>query len=99
LLNKKRRLNLETNYFYYLCEKSQRKDMKNISVQISDVEYNTFGFSKDRLSFSEFAGIIEQQIARQALRRSVMLAEQHGLSAMSMDEINAEVNAVRQCKK
>ncbi|MDR0738170.1 MAG: hypothetical protein LBF39_03740 [Prevotellaceae bacterium] len=73
--------------------------MKTISVQISDVEYNTFGFSKDRFSFSEFAGIIEQQIARQALRHSVMLAEQHGLSSMTIDEINAEVNAARQCKK
>ena len=62
-------------------------------------EYNTFGLSKDILSFSEFADLIERQIARQALRRCVSIAENHGLSSMSMDEINAEVNAVRQCKK
>jgi hypothetical protein len=73
--------------------------MKTISVQISDVECNAFGFSKDRFSFSEFADIIEQQMAQQALRRCVTLAAQHGLSSMTMDEINAEVNAVRQCKK
>ena len=73
--------------------------MKTISVQISDVEYDTFGLSKNRFSFSELAGLIERQMARQALRRCVTLANRHGLSSMTMEEINAEVNAVRQCKK
>ena len=73
--------------------------MKTISVQISDVEYDTFGLSKNRFSFSELAGLIERQMARQALRRCVTLANRHGLSSMTMEEINAEVNAARQCKK
>jgi hypothetical protein len=72
--------------------------MKTINVQISDMEYNAFGFSKDRFPFSEFADIIERQLARQALAHSVALAGQCGLSSMTMDEINAEVNAVRQGK-
>ena len=73
--------------------------MKTISVQMSDVEYNTYGLSKDRFYFSEIAGLIEQQMARQAMRRCVTIAEQNGLSTMSMDKINAEIKAVRQCKK
>jgi len=73
--------------------------MRSINVQISDVEYNTFGFIKDSISFSEFAGLIERQIARQALRRCVSIADSHGFSGMSMDEINNEVNSIRQCKK
>lgn len=73
--------------------------MKTISIQISDVEYNAFGLSKDRFLFSEFADLIERQIAKQTLRRCVDFADQYGLSSMTMDEINAEVNAVRQCKK
>jgi hypothetical protein len=72
--------------------------MKTISIQMSDVEYNTFGLSKDVFYFSEIANLIERQVARQALRRSVELAEKYGLSSMTMDEISAEVNAVRQCK-
>ena len=72
--------------------------MKTISVQLSDVEYSTFGLSKDTFYFSEIANLIERQIARQALRRCVELAEKSGLSSMTMDEINAEVNAVRQCR-
>jgi len=63
---------------------------------MSDVEYNTFGLSKNILFFSEIADIIERQMARQALRRSIEMAERNGLSSMTMDEINAEVMAVRQ---
>jgi hypothetical protein len=73
--------------------------MKTISVQMSDVEYSTFGLSKNNFFFSEIADLIERQMARQALRRSVEMAEQNGLSSMTMDEINAEINAVRQCRK
>jgi hypothetical protein len=73
--------------------------MKTINVQISEVEYDAFGLSKDLFSFSEFADVIERQIAKQAMRRCVALAEQHGLSSMTVDEINAEIKAARQCKK
>ena len=72
--------------------------MKTISVQMSDVEYSTLGLSKNVFFFSEIANLIEQQVARQALRRSVELAEKNGLSLMTMGEINAEINAARQCK-
>ena len=72
--------------------------MRTISIQMSDVEYSTFGLSKDVFYFSEIANLIERQVARQALRRSVELAEKYGLSSMTMDEISAEVNAVRQCR-
>jgi len=72
--------------------------MKTISVQMSDVEYNALGLSKKVFFFSEIANLIEQQVARQALRRCVELADKNGLSSMTMDEINAEINAARQCK-
>jgi len=36
-------------------------DMKTISVQVSDDEYSTFGLTKERFLFSEFAGLIERQ--------------------------------------
>ncbi|MCL2808844.1 MAG: hypothetical protein FWD24_02125 [Treponema sp.] len=73
--------------------------MRSINVQISEVEYNAFGFLKDNIPFSEFADLIERQMARQALRRCVSLADSQGLSNMSIDEINSEINAVRNCKK
>jgi hypothetical protein len=74
-------------------------DMKTITVQLSEVEFDTFGLSKDLFAFSEFADIIERQITKQAMRRCVMVAQQNGLSSMTMNEINAEIKAARICKK
>jgi len=73
--------------------------MKTISVQMSDVEYSALGLSKNNFFFSEITDLIEQQIARQALCRSVEMAGKNGLSSMTMDEINEEIHAARQCIK
>lgn len=72
--------------------------MKTISVSISDLEYNQFGINNDRLSFSEFVDIINREITKQTLNRSVQLAEKYKISKMSMDEITDEVKAVRNAK-
>jgi len=72
--------------------------MRTISVQMSDVEYSILGLTKDSFFFSEIADLIERQMAQQALRRCVEIAEKNGLSSMTMDEIDEEVRAIRQCK-
>jgi len=73
--------------------------MRTISIQMSDVEYSAYGLPKNDFYFSEIVDLVERQVAREALRRSVEMAEQNNISAMTMDEINAEINAVRQCKR
>ena len=73
--------------------------MKTISVQISDVEYDIFGLSKKLFFFSKIADLVEKQRAKQSLRNCVAIAEQNGLSEMSMDDINAEIELARKCKK
>jgi len=73
--------------------------MRTINVQMSDLEYNSLGLSKNSFLFSEIIDLLEQQMARQALRRSVEMAAQNGLSSMTMEEINAEVKAARQCRR
>ena len=72
--------------------------MKTISVSISDLEYNQFGINNDKLSFTEFVDIVNKEISKQALNRSVLLAEKYKLSKMTMDEISEEVKAVRDAK-
>ena len=72
--------------------------MKTISVQMSDVEYSTLGLSKNVFFFSEIANLIEQYVARQALRRSVEMSEKNGLSSLTMSQINEEIKAARQCR-
>lgn len=72
--------------------------MKTISISISDLEYQQFGIKNDQFSFSEFVDIINKEITKQALNRSILLAEKYKISRMSMDEITEEVKAVRNAK-
>jgi len=72
--------------------------MKTINISISDLEYNQFGISKDKLSFTEFIDIINNELTKQALNKCVQLAEKYKLSKMTMDEITNEVKSVRRAK-
>lgn len=69
--------------------------MRTISVDISDLEFQKFGFKAERLSFSTFVDIVSREISRQNLAKTIELAERNGLSNMAMDEISDEVKAVR----
>lgn len=69
--------------------------MRTLRIQISDLEYEKFGIKSSELSFSDFVDMISREVSRQNLRKSIELSERYGLSKMTMDEISAEVNAVR----
>lgn len=73
--------------------------MRTLSVAISDIEYNKFGFKNAELNFSEFVDVVGRELMRQNLNECVSLAEKYGLSSMTMDEITQEVKAVRQYAK
>lgn len=72
--------------------------MKTISISISDLEYNQLGINNDRLSFTEFVDLVNREITKQTLNKSIKLAEKYKLSKMSMEEITDEVKAVRNAK-
>jgi len=69
--------------------------MRTISIEISELEYEKFGFRTDKFSFSEFVEMVSRELSRQKLSKMVELAERYGLSSMTMDEIAEEVKAVR----
>lgn len=72
--------------------------MRTLNISISDLEYNKFGIKGDKLSFTEFLDIVSNELAKQTLDECVELAEYYGLSKITMDEITAEVKAVRNAK-
>jgi len=72
--------------------------MKTINISISDLEYNRFGISKSNLSFTEFVDIINIELTKQALNKSVQLAQKYALSKMTMEEITNEVKLSRSAK-
>ncbi|MDR0567399.1 MAG: hypothetical protein LBG47_10280 [Prevotellaceae bacterium] len=72
--------------------------MKTLNVSISDVEYNQFGITSDKLNFPDLVDMVSRELARQSLDRGAELAEKYGFSAMTMDEITNEVKAVRRMR-
>jgi hypothetical protein len=69
--------------------------MKTIHISISDQEFDQFGLESTNLSFDELLNIVSKELSKQRLNRSIELAEKHGLSSMTMDEISKEVQALR----
>ncbi len=69
--------------------------MRTLNVSISNLEFEKFGFESESLSFSELLDFMSRQMLVRRLEKSVQLAEECGLSEMTMEEIDAEVKAVR----
>ena len=69
--------------------------MKSLNVEISELEFEQYGIKKSTLPFSELVQIIRREILKQNLEKTVQLAEKHGLSSMTMDEVNEEIKAYR----
>lgn len=69
--------------------------MRTLNISISELEYNKFGLKEEELSFSELLDIVSRELMRQKLLKSVQLAEEYGLSKMTMEDIDKEIKAVR----
>lgn len=72
--------------------------MKNLNVAINDFEYEKLGLTTDSVPFDELKEKISIEYAREALIKCNQIATQTGLSQLTLDEINAEINAVRNAK-
>jgi hypothetical protein len=72
--------------------------MKTLNVSISKLEQQKFRISEDQMAFSELVNLVNRELMRQSLEKSVRLAEQHGLSSLTLDDINHEIAAVRNAK-
>lgn len=73
--------------------------MRTLNISISDIEYKKFGIPNDKMSFTDLIDIVNKELMRQNLNKSVELAAKYGLSGMSMEEISSEVKAVRKNAK
>ena len=69
--------------------------MRTLNIAISDVEYNRFGLKNNVFSFSDFVDMISKELMKKNIEAVVETAEKHGLSSLTMEDITAEVQAVR----
>lgn len=72
--------------------------MQTLEIKISDADFQKYNFEGREILFSDLQDIISTEYARNALLEANHIAEEVGLSKMTLDEINAEIRAVRNAK-
>lgn len=72
--------------------------MKLLNVNIDDLEYAKLGLTSDTISFRDLKEKMSIDYAKEALLQCNNLAAENGLSQLSLEDINAEINAVRDAK-
>lgn len=72
--------------------------MRTIQISISENDFQKYNFGSGEIKFADLVELISREYAKKALLESNEIAEQVGLLKMTMDEINAEIKAVRDAK-
>lgn len=72
--------------------------MQTIRVRISDQDVKRYKLNGGEMKFTDLVDRISTEYARKSLLECNEIAEQVGLSKMTLDEINAEIKAVRDAK-
>ena len=73
--------------------------MRTLTVSIDETEYLKLGIKDNKISFSELKDKIGIDYARTALTKCHKIAQETGLANITMDENNAEIQAVRKNAK
>ena len=72
--------------------------MKLLNVPIDEFEYAKLGLTSDTISFRDLKEKLNSDYAKEALIQCNDIAERTGLSQLSLEDINAEINAIRNAK-
>lgn len=72
--------------------------MRTVQIKVSETDFQRYNLGSGEIKFTDLVEVIKQEYARQALLECNEIAEKVGLSKMTMEEINAEIKAVRDVK-
>jgi len=72
--------------------------MKTLTVPITDIDFRSLGLNTETISFAKLKEKLSIEYAKEAFQKCNMIAEEVGLSNMTLEEINAEITAVRNAK-
>ncbi len=72
--------------------------MRTVQIKISETDFQKYNLRSEEIKFTDLVEMISREYARKALLQCNEIAEQIGLSKMTMDEINTEIKAVRDAK-
>jgi nucleoside-diphosphate-sugar epimerase len=72
--------------------------MRTVQIKVSETDFQTYNFGNGDIKFTDLVEMISREFARKALLECNKIAEQVGLSEMTMEEISVEIKAVRDAK-
>jgi hypothetical protein len=72
--------------------------MQTIQIKISKTDLQKYNLESREIKFTDLVDLISREYARKVLLECNEIAKQEGLSEMTIDEINAEIKAVRDAK-
>ncbi len=74
--------------------------MRTIQIKITEADAAKYQLSdKEEILFAELLAKINLEYARIVLKEANQIAQHNGLLSLTMEEINAEINATRQDAK
>jgi len=72
--------------------------MRTLLIKVSETDFQKYNLGNQEIKFTDLVDLISREFSRKALLDCNEIAEQVGLSKITMDEINAEIEAVRNAK-
>jgi len=72
--------------------------MRTLQIKVSETDFQKYNLGSKEIKFTDLVDLISNEYARTALLECNEIAKQQGLSKMTIDEINAEIKAVRDAK-
>ncbi|MCB9034799.1 MAG: hypothetical protein H6553_13245 [Chitinophagales bacterium] len=72
--------------------------MKTLQIKVSESDIKRYKLNNNEIKFTDLVESINKEFARKALLESNKIAKENGLSTLTLEEINAEINAVRNAK-
>jgi len=69
--------------------------MKTLSINISENDFKSYGFGEEPVSFKEIEKKIRSAFIKQTLKKCREEAQKEGLSNLSPEEINDEIEEAR----
>jgi CRISPR/Cas system CMR-associated protein Cmr3 (group 5 of RAMP superfamily) len=72
--------------------------MRTVQLKVSETDFQKYNLESGEIEFSDLVEVINREYARKALVECNEIAKKVGLSKMTLDDINAEIKAVRDAK-
>lgn len=72
--------------------------MRTIQLKVSESDFLKYNFGNAEIKFSDLEELISREYSKKALLKCNEIAHKVGLSNMTIEDINAEIKAVRDAK-